>query len=187
MRLWRTRALALALGLLGGASVYGSNLYVARRKAEATVEEKHQRAIAKLREMYRQERDERGLGDLQRLVDCQNHIRQNGLDSVSLDLLLELAGDPKRDRTIRQRALSALVKPLRENRIKMGTPEMARVQSLYRGMLKDEHWTIRYGGLAFLAGFRDAREVHLVRDMERFDPDKRVRDLATSILKEWQG
>lgn len=187
MRLWRTRALALALGLLGGASVYGSNLYVARRKAEATVEEKHQRAIAKLREMYQREKDERSLGDLQRLVDCQNQIRKNGLDSVSFDLLMELASDPKGDRTIRQRALSSLVKPLRDNQIKMNTPEMARVQALYREMLKDEHWTIRYGGLAFLAGFRDAREVHLVRDMQHSDPDQRVRDLATSILKEWQG
>lgn len=187
MRLWRTRALALALGLIGAASVYGSNLYAARRKAEASVEEKRQRAIEKLRSIYQQEKNERGLGDLQQLVDCQNRIRKNGLDTVSFDLLLELAGDPKRDRAIRQRALSALVKPLRDNQIKMNTPEMARVQALYRGMLGDEHWTIRYGGLAFLAGFRDAREVHIVRDMQHFDPDKRVRDLATSILKEWQG
>lgn len=187
MRVWQRRALALALGFFGAASVYGSNLYAARRKAEATVEERHQKAIAKLRSLYQEQKNARGLEDLQKLVDCQSHIQQYGLDSVSFDLLMEMAGNTERERHIRQRAVSLLVTLLRKDQIKMGSPEMGKVQALYHEMLKDPNWTIRYGGLAMLAGFRDAREVHLVRDMQQFDPDHRVKDLATSILKEWQG
>jgi hypothetical protein len=180
--IWKTRILVLCLGVLGAGAVYGANTYYSNKERLEREETNRRKTKTILASHYAKEKNSAALGDLQALFNCQNNVRLHGITDESLTFLVKFIANPKKDRTLRQRALSTLIKPLRNNQIKMRTPEILQVQKLYLGLLKDKQWSMRFGGLAFLAGFRDKSERPLVEEMMKSDPDKRIKDYASTVL-----